>query len=190
MKDIELVETQRDKIFSKGEIVKLGMYWIGWDLTFGIHIPTVSKEQGESIMKVILDKVEKWDKINEEPYHENVGLALLQEIEKNKSLLEEIARLKKEFQKTLKKCIESNTKLRKELLTKGTQLEQKDKILDEIKAIRVDDEAYDLDYLVKTGDDMLYDFQHDNGISPSQIMNRNDFLSKLKSILKKYGVMS
>ena len=50
-----------------------------------------------SVIDVFVKKAEKWDKINEEPYHENIGLALLQEVELNKSLQQENQKLKEEI---------------------------------------------------------------------------------------------
>lgn len=55
---MKLTEEDRAKLFKNGEIVKLGNYWIGYDLVYGIHIPTNNREQGESIMKQILKNQE------------------------------------------------------------------------------------------------------------------------------------
>ncbi len=69
-----LREETRDKIFKHGEIVELGNYWIGWDMSFGIHIPVQSIEQGKSIMQQIIDNQKFIDEYNKPyklriPYH-------------------------------------------------------------------------------------------------------------------------
>lgn len=61
--EIKLIEEDRKKIFRNGELVKLGNYWIGWDLVFGIHIPVTNKEEGELIMKQILQDKERVKKL-------------------------------------------------------------------------------------------------------------------------------
>lgn len=53
---MELREVKQDELFHNGNLVQLGNYFIGSEITFGIHIPVYTRPQA----KVILKQIQEW----------------------------------------------------------------------------------------------------------------------------------
>jgi hypothetical protein len=68
--NIELQEFDKTDIYKDGE-PKLGSYWLGWDLVFGVHIPTHGIDEAKYIMKNILSWKENAEKYQELKFRES-----------------------------------------------------------------------------------------------------------------------
>lgn len=51
---MELTEVKQNELYKNGNLIKLGNYHIGSEITYGVHIPVYTRPQAEVVMKEIL----------------------------------------------------------------------------------------------------------------------------------------